>query len=226
MSDTDKAIRNTFPRAIRLSWEEVEDMVWEIFLSLRSSGYTPDVVIGVARGGLAPARILVDYLQNKYICTFQMGHWAGDTALSEKPTIVFPLPEVDLSGKKVLVVDDVSDEGGTMEEVAEYLSHRVGDIRTSVLVSKADSRFMADYCPKVMDEWRWVLFPWSRHEDLLSFTERVLQLTGGATIEEIIRILEESLSVEMVTAEIERVLFDMHQAGEISRDANDIWTLI
>jgi len=218
--------KNTFPQAIRLSWEDVEALVWEIFLSLKSSGYTPDVVIGVARGGLAPARILVDYLQNKYICTFQMGHWSGETTLSEKPTIVFPLPEVDLSEKKILVVDDVSDEGRTMEEVANYLAGRVGDIRTSVLVSKADSRFMADYCPKVMEDWRWVLFPWSRHEDLLSFTEKVLQLTGGATIDEIIRILEEGLSVEMITQEIERVLYDMHQAGEIAEGDNNIWTLI
>ena len=218
--------RNTFPQEIRLSWEDVEALIWEIFLSLKSSGYTPDVVIGVARGGLAPARILVDYLQNKYICTFQMGHWAGETKLSEKPTIVFPLPEVDLSEKKVLVVDDVSDEGGTMEEVANYLTDRVGDIRTAVLVSKADSRFMADYCPKVMEEWRWVLFPWSRHEDLLSFTEKVLQLTGGATIEEIIRILEEALCVEMITHEIDKVLYDMHQAGEIAEGDNNIWTLI
>lgn len=226
MSDVNKRIRKTFPRAIRLSWEDVETLVWEIFLSLKSSGYIPDVVIGVARGGLAPARILVDYLQNKYICTFQMGHWVGGTKLSEKPTIVFPLPEVDLSKKNVLVVDDVSDEGRTMEEVANYLAGRVGDIRTSVLVSKADSRFMADYCPKIMGEWRWVLFPWSKHEDLLSFTEMVLQLTGGATVEEIIRILEESMSVEMVTSEIEKVLFDMHQAGEIARDAKNVWNLI
>jgi hypoxanthine phosphoribosyltransferase len=218
--------KNTFPQAIRLSWEEVESMLWDIFLSLKSSGYNPDVVIGVARGGLAPARILVDYLQNKYICTFQMGHWVGESKLSEKPTIVFPLPEVDLSDKKVLVVDDVSDEGGTMEEVANYLAGRVGDIRTSVLVSKADSKFMADYCPKVMKEWRWVLFPWSRHEDLTSFTEKVLQLTGGATIEEIIRILEEAMSVEIVTQEIEKVLVDMHQAGEIAEDQNNVWTLI
>jgi len=219
-------LKNTFPKAIRISWEEVESLLWEIFLKLKAAGYDPDVVIGVARGGLAPARILVDYLQKKYICTFQMGHWLGDANLSERPNIIFPLPEVDLSSKKVLVVDDVSDEGGTMEEVVNYLTPRVGDIRTSVLVNKADSHFKVDYCPKVMQQWRWVLFPWSRHEDLLSFTEKVLQITGGATIEEIIRILEDAMSVEMITSEIEKVLFDMHQAREIAEDSNGVWTLI
>ena len=219
-------LKKIFPEAVRFSWEEVEELLWEVFVAVRASGYQPDVVIGVSRGGLAPARILADYLHNKFICTFQMGHWAGDTRLREKPAIVFPLPEVDLSRKKVLVVDDVSDEGGTMEEVVRYLSPRVGDVRTLVLVSKADSRFKADYCPNVMKHWRWVLFPWSKHEDLLAFTEKVLQVTGGATVEEIVRILEESMSVEIVSREIEKVLYDMQQAGEVIEGEDRVWTLI
>ncbi len=218
--------KKTFPAAIRLSWEDVEDLLWEVFISLKSSGYDPDVVIGVARGGLAPARILVDYLQNKYVCTFQMGHWADGKVLSEKPTIIFPLPEVDLSNKRILVVDDVSDEGGTMGEVVQYLSKRVGDIKTAVLISKADSRFRADYCPRVMKEWRWVFFPWSKHEDLLAFTEKALQLTGGVTVEDIVRILEEAMTVEIMPQEIEKVLMDMKLAGEVDEDRNRIWTLI
>jgi hypoxanthine phosphoribosyltransferase len=215
-----------FPQAIRISWEDVEALIWKVYLDLKSSNFDPDVVIGVARGGLAPARILVDYLHKKYICTFQMGHWEGDTTLAVEPKIIFPLPEVDLTQKRVLVVDDVSDEGGTMEGVVSYLKPRVGDIRTAVLISKADSRYKADYCPDSMEEWRWVLLPWSKHEDLLAFTEKVLQLTGGATIEEIVRILEESMSVDIALHEIEKVLFDMHQAREITEDPHKVWTLI
>ena len=54
----------------------------------------------------------------------------------------------------------------------------------------------------------------------------VLQITGGATVEEIIRILEESMSVEIVSQEIEKVLFDMQQAGEVAEGENRVWTLI
>jgi uncharacterized protein len=216
---------NKFPKAISLSWDDVENLLWELYTSLRTSGYDPDVVIAVARGGLIPARLLVDYLQKKYICTFQMGHFSGDASLTENPILIYPLPEVDLSQKKVLVVDDISDEGGTMGAVVQYLETKVGQIKTAVLVSKADSRYRADYCPKLMTEWRWVLFPWSMHEDLLAFTEKVLQLTGGATIEEIIRILQEGMHVEIATPDIEKVLFDMRSSGEIS-EHNKIWSLI
>ena len=217
--------KNKFPKAISLTWENVEDLLWDVFTALRTTGYDPDVVIGVARGGLIPARLLVDYLQKKYICTLQMGHFIGEASLTEDPVLIYPLPEVDLSDKKVLVVDDISDEGGTMKAVVDYLEGKVGEIRTAVLVSKADSRYHAHYCPKIMQEWRWVFFPWSLHEDLTAFTEKVLQLTGGATIEEIIRILQECMSVEIATPDIEKVLFDMRSSGEIG-EHDKVWTLI
>lgn len=224
MTDMD-VFRNKFPKAISLSWNDVEELLWTIHTSLRQSEYDPDVVIAVARGGLIPARLLVDYLQKKYICTFQMGHFTGDSNLTENPVLIYPLPEVDLTHKKVLVVDDISDEGGTMKAVVHYLRDKVSSIKTAVLVSKADTNFQADYCPKVMTEWRWVLFPWSMHEDLLAFTEKVLQLTGGASIEEIIRILQECMAVEIATPDVEKVLSDMQLSGEI-REQNRIWALI
>ena len=67
---------------------------------------------------------------------------------------------------------------------------------------------------------------WGPYEDLIAFTEKVLQLTGGVTIEDIVRILEEALSVEIMTNEIEKVLYDMKQAGEVSEDKNKVWSLI
>jgi len=217
--------KNKFPKAISLTWEDVEDLLWDVFTALRSSGYDPDVVIAVARGGLIPARLLADYLQKKYICTFQMGHFSGDASLTESPILIYPLPEVDLTDKKVLVVDDISDEGGTMGAVVDYLSAKVAQIKTAILVSKTDSHYQADYCPKVLAEWGWVFFPWSLHEDLLVFTEKVLQLTGGATIEEIIRILQECMHVDIATPDIEKVLYDMRSSGEIS-ERDKIWSLI
>ncbi|HOJ15017.1 MAG TPA: hypothetical protein PLT69_11025, partial [Deltaproteobacteria bacterium] len=54
-----------FPKALRLSWNEVEGLLWDMAGSIRRDGYDPEVIIAVARGGLVPARILADYLQKK-----------------------------------------------------------------------------------------------------------------------------------------------------------------
>jgi uncharacterized protein len=217
--------KSKFPKAINITWDDLENLVWEVYLNLNETGYDPDVIIAVARGGLVPARILLDYLQKKHICTFQMGHLTGDMTITEMPMLIYPLPEVNLTDKKVLVVDDVSDEGMTMKAVVDYLSSKVGDIKTAVLVSKKDSRFKADFCPKVMDDWRWVLFPWSKHEDLVIFTEKALQMTGGATIEEIIGILEDSMNLEIATRDIEKALTDMSISGEIE-ERDGAWYLL
>lgn len=220
------AFKHKFPQAFRLSWQAVEELIWKVVADMKLNDYQPDVLIAVARGGLVPARILADYLQEKYVSSLQMGHWDAQAQLQEEPMLVFPLPEIDLKGKRVLVVDDVCDEGRTMEQVRDYLAARGAEISTFVLVSKADSRFMADYCPKILDEWRWVLFPWSKHEDLLAFTEKVLQLTGGATLEQIIRILEGAMVVDIAISEIEKVLFDMLLAGEIVGEPGKRWQLV
>ncbi len=217
--------KSKFPKAINITWDDLEALVWDVYLSLNEAGYDPDVIIAVARGGLVPGRILLDYLQKKHICTFQMGHLTGDMTITEKPVLIYPLPEVNLTDKKVLVVDDVSDEGMTMKAVVDYLSSKVGDIKTAVLVSKKDSRFKADFCPKVMEDWRWVLFPWSKHEDLVIFTEKALQMTGGATIEEIIGILEDSMNLEIATRDIEKALSDMSISGEIE-ERDGAWYLL
>lgn len=217
--------KSKFPKATNITWDDLENLVWDVYLNLNETGYDPDVIIAVARGGLVPARILLDYLQKKHICTFQMGHLTGDMTITEKPVLIYPLPEVNLIDKKVLVVDDVSDEGMTMKAVVNYLSSKVGDIKTAVLVSKKDSKFKADFCPKVIEDWRWVLFPWSKHEDLVIFTEKALQMTGGATIEEIIGILEDSMNLEIATRDIEKALSDMSISGEIE-ERDGAWYLL
>lgn len=223
---TINAHSSRFPKAVRLSWEKVEELIWNLAVSLRRDEYIPDMIVAVARGGLVPARILADFLHRKYICSFQMGHWEDETTLRDTPRVVFPLPEIDLSGSRVLVVDDVSDEGCTMEGILSYLKDRVHQLRTAVVVSKSDSRLKADYCAMSLEQWRWVLFPWSLHEDLLSFTERVLQDTGGASAQDIVRILGESMGVDIAMHEVLRVLEDMVGAREVKEDDRGVWNLI
>ena len=215
-----------FPKGIRLCWEEIERDLWEMYTSIISSGFDPDVIIGVARGGLVPARLLLDYFHKKYICTVQMGHWEKGSDFSEQPVMVYPLPEVDLTRQQVLVVDDICDEGHTMGLVMEYLEDKVKELRSSVLICKSESSFIPDYCARRLEEWCWVFLPWSQHEDLISFVERILQVTGGAKVEDIIRILEHSMHIEIGLPEVERVLFDMKHAGEVSEGSDRIWTLI
>jgi len=49
-----------------VSWDEIVE--WSLGLGkvIESSGWTPDMVVAVARGGYVPARLLCDYLSRTW----------------------------------------------------------------------------------------------------------------------------------------------------------------
>jgi hypoxanthine phosphoribosyltransferase len=63
------------------SWDYIEDLGFQLFLKIRESGFKPDLMAGISRGGLVPARILSDlYLAEKVKVTLaimQVGFYSG-----------------------------------------------------------------------------------------------------------------------------------------------------
>jgi hypoxanthine phosphoribosyltransferase len=65
-----------------------------------------------------------------------------------------------LEGKRVLLVDDVSDSGRTLSMVLQLLRSTTGaEVRSVVLYTKPGTIQPADYTWRVTD--RWIDFPWS-----------------------------------------------------------------
>ncbi|HXZ98385.1 MAG TPA: hypothetical protein VED24_03360, partial [Candidatus Acidoferrum sp.] len=54
------------------SWDQVYDMLLELAKRVRDSGFRPDLIIGVSRGGWAPARVLSDLLENAYTASIRI----------------------------------------------------------------------------------------------------------------------------------------------------------
>ena len=78
------------------------------------SGYKPDIILGIARGGLVPARMVCDLLLRNDLLSITTQHWGIATNMG-KARIILSLPqEADISGKRVLVVDDVADTGDSI----------------------------------------------------------------------------------------------------------------
>jgi hypoxanthine phosphoribosyltransferase len=62
-------------------------------------------------------------------------------------------------GKKVLLVDDVSDSGRTLAMVVQLLKAGGADLRTVVLYTKPGTVYEPTYSWKRTDKW--INFPWS-----------------------------------------------------------------
>ena len=113
-----------------------------IFYSLAeiSIPFNFDIIVGIARGGIIPSSIL-SFIHEKELFFMWLnlyGEGMPPEKVNDKPKLVKPF-EHDVSGKKILLVDDLSRSGETIEFAIDLLKRKgASEIRSIVLVGKAD----------------------------------------------------------------------------------------
>ncbi len=125
------------------------------------SEFKPDVIVGVMRGGLVPARILSDLLENPNLTTTRTECYSPFNVKPE-PMLTLPLLET-VNKKAVLITDDVADTGRSLRLVVEHVvQQNASEIKTATLFYKPWSVIRPDYFE---EETRlWVVFPWDIKE--------------------------------------------------------------
>lgn len=199
-----------------VTWDKAYRLGRKIARKIKASGFVPDMVIGVARGGLVPARIVCDFLHIKDLTSVKAEHWGiADTIGTAR--IKFPLPEeIDISGKRILIVDDVADTGDTYHVIVKHIKEKSpAEVRTAVLQYKTCSTFVPDYWGEKHDAWKWIIYPWALYEDMTGFIKRVL--VRPMTQEEIRKGLRSGFDIRMSGKELNEFLNDMRGEGELRK---------
>lgn len=143
-----------------MSWEVFGEASRELAVQVAKSGYEPDIILAIARGGLLAAGALGYALSVKNTYTMNVEFYTGVNERLAVPMILPPVPSlVDLKDSKVLIVDDVADTGHTLKHVLEFCTGQLADTRLAVLYEKSQSIVKCDYVWKYTDEW--INFPWS-----------------------------------------------------------------
>jgi hypoxanthine phosphoribosyltransferase len=143
-----------------LSWEAFGAAARELARTVVRDGFQPTSLLAITRGGLAVGGAMSYALGVKNCCVINVEYYTGVDERLEVPIILPPaLTLVDLRDARLLVVDDVTDTGGTLELVAETIRPHVAELRTAVLYEKPRSRVRCDYVWQRTD--RWIEFPWS-----------------------------------------------------------------
>lgn len=141
-----------------------------------ASGEKFDLVIGIARGGMPVAMVVADTLGVRV--DFLNVKSYTDIGERTKPKILSTITE-NITGKRVLVVDDLVDGGETMESITEYLlNQRPMSIKTAVLFTKPWSTFDPDFSLRVVDKW--IVFPYERGEVKRSRAQKQQALVPAA----------------------------------------------
>lgn len=155
MSEASKA-----PDREILTWSDYGVGVRQLAQQIAEDGFQPDIILGIARGGLIPAGSLGYALSIKNTYLINVEYYTDVDERLDVPVILPPYLEmVDLDGKNILVVDDVADTGHTLQKVYEYVSGQVDSTRAAVIYEKSRSVIKCEYVWRRTDKW--INFPWS-----------------------------------------------------------------
>jgi hypoxanthine phosphoribosyltransferase len=146
-----------------MTWDMLGEATRSLAQMVADDDYEPDMILGIARGGLLPAGAIGYALSVKNVYTMNVEFYTGVDERLDVPRILPPAPDfVDLSHGKILIVDDVADTGHTLKSVEEFCEGKVGEVRTACIYEKSHSVVKCDYVWKRTDQW--INFPWSDKE--------------------------------------------------------------
>ena len=159
------------PKYVAPSWDEIYDLMVGIGRKVKESGFKPDVIVGVSRGGWPPARIMSDLLSNPNLANMKVEFYKDIGVRSMRPRITQPVT-ADVQNHKVLVVDDVADSGLSLRAVRNHLRHkRTDEVRVCTIYYKPHSIYIPDYFAKKTSSW--IIFPWERLETIRLLSKKL-----------------------------------------------------
>ncbi|WP_297477580.1 phosphoribosyltransferase [Thermococcus sp.] len=187
------------------SWEDIERWAKEGAWKVLEEGWEPDVIVGLARGGWVAARLYCDYLGVKDLVSLKVEHW-GVTATPDGKAKLKYSSNYNLEGKKVLIVDDISDTGESLTLAKNYVeSRKPAEIRVATLLTIRGSRFKPDYYGEEID-WAWIVFPWNFVEDMINLVNNLFEEKETLTTDEIVELFKELHGLEVPKGKLEEAL--------------------
>jgi len=148
--------------AEKLTWEKIEEMCGKLAEQVKDSSFKPEILIGISRGGWIPTRILSDMLNVYKVASIGVVFYTGTGKTMEKPKLTQEL-NVDIRGKRVLLVDDVADTGESLLLAKEkVLALGPSELKIATLNYKPKSKVKPDFY--VEETTNWLVYPWEKRE--------------------------------------------------------------
>jgi hypoxanthine phosphoribosyltransferase len=129
------------------------------------------VIVGVARGGWIPARILSDLFFTRETANVKVDLYRGIYAREAEPRVSQSLPK-DMQWKHPLLVDDISDTGDSLIVALDHLDKRgYKNPRTATLHMKPWTKLVPDYY--IVRTEAWVVYPWELKEFTFNISSKL-----------------------------------------------------
>jgi len=144
------------------SWQDLDQLSFELAKQVIGSGEKFDLVVALAKGAWPMSRALVDYLAMSNLVSLGIRFYSGINQRLKEPEVYQDLP-VRVNGKKILLFDDVTDTGESLIFASDYLLEQgAALVKTATLFFKERSAIIPDYYASRTNAW--IIFPFEIRE--------------------------------------------------------------
>ena len=157
-----------------VEWEEYKKIVERLAIQINNN-YTPTVLVGIMRGA-APIIDILSRILKIPIAYIVIQSYSGESIEDKQGQLMFAREISSLASdkdfKKVLLIDDLSDTGLTLNKSIEWLKNYgptknfIKEVKTACLWKKKSSTFEPDFCSVRLDFDPWIVQPTEHYEEL------------------------------------------------------------
>ena len=157
-----------------VGWEEYKKIVEKLAIEVHKN-YEPTVLIGIMRGA-APIIDILSRILKLPIAYIVIQSYSGKGLEDQQGQLMFAREISSLADnkdfKKVLLIDDLSDTGLTLNKSIEWLKNYgptkdyIKEVKTACLWKKKSSKFEPDFCPIRLSSDPWIVQPTEHYEEL------------------------------------------------------------
>ena len=157
-----------------ISFEEYTKIVEKLAIEIHKD-YQPTVLVGIMRGA-APIIDILSRILKLPTAYIVIQSYSGKGMEDNQGKLIFAREISSLAKNKdfskVLLVDDLSDTGLTLNKSIEWLKNYettknyIKEVKTACLWKKKSSKFEPDFCPIKLDSDPWIVQPTEHYEEL------------------------------------------------------------
>ena len=135
-----------------ISVDEIKYALKEIVKQIDISGFNPEIIVSINRGGCIPGVYLSHFLNKPH-------KMVDIKSIDNQKISVNTLKKF----KSALIIDDINDTGKTFTIVKETFDNTNADIRYAALINNISSKTKIEYHGQIINKKEnpiWYVFPW------------------------------------------------------------------
>jgi len=167
-------IKNFMADKLIITYEEYTKIVEKLAIQIHKN-YKPTVLVGIMRGA-APIIDILSRVLKLPIAYIVIQSYSGKGMEDKQGQLMFAREISSLAADKdfnrVLLIDDLSDTGLTLNKSIEWLKNYgptknfINEVKTACLWKKKSSTFEPDFCSVKLESDPWIVQPTEHYEEL------------------------------------------------------------